>query len=171
MKTFRIQECYKLLQELHYSIKFSNSNNINAKFYFYALCMDLYLDTQLDCIVEYDECKNIYFKAISIEICTEACLRVIANFRLWNAQKGQRYDLQPRELAIMKEFFSNFVLNFNHLCTGKRILELLCVYLKNFNHFENFEDLNKFIKNHAKTSPILKYLQKSRICPYFDKGT
>ncbi|XP_070499414.1 adenylate cyclase type 10-like [Chironomus tepperi] len=87
LKSFCIEDCYKLLQELHYSIKFNN-NDENAKIWFYALCMDIYLDTKLDCVVDYDECKNIYIEAISIqsiEMNTEACLRFIINFSLWNA--------------------------------------------------------------------------------------
>ncbi|KAL7051201.1 hypothetical protein ACKWTF_004378 [Chironomus riparius] len=149
MKSFCIEDCYKLLQELHYSIKF-NSNDENAKIWFYALCMDLYLDTRHDCVVDYDECKNIYIEAISIqsiEMNIEAYLRFIINFNLWNARKGWKDELQLLVIPIIEKSFAHDSLNFNQIFTGMRLLELLHIHMsQNDENFIRIKELCEVIE-------------------------
>lgn len=150
LKSFCIENCYKLLQELHYSIKFNN-NDENAKFWFYALCMDLYLDTRHDCVVaDYDECKNIFIEAISVqsnEMNIEACLRFIINFSLWNARKGRRDELQLLVIPIIEKSFAHANLNFDRIFTGMRLLELLHIHMcQNDENFMRIKELCEVIE-------------------------
>lgn len=157
MKSFCIENCYKLLQELHYSIKFNN-NDENAKIWFYALSMDLYLDTKHDCIVDYDECKNIYIEAISIqniEMNTEACLRFIINFCLWNGRKGRKDELQLLVIPKIEKSFAHANLNFDRIFTGMRLLELLHIHMsQNDESFIRIKELCEVVELRMKKLKI-----------------
>lgn len=157
LKFQRIQDCYKLLQELHFSIK----SDIFSLTWYYALCMDLHLDTGNEHIIEYETCKQHYIEILSTkgyEKSTDACRRFIANFWNWNLLRDELFEMPKSWLINVFEVQANP--SFNDFFTEMRLIEGFLQQLKIFKKEHNFDEVThtkKIIKHRLKKIKKVKF--------------
>lgn len=165
MKSQQIDECHKLLQELIYTTKFSTKDE-HVSTWYYALCMDLILDTGNESVIEYDACWRRHLEELSSfknydSHYSEAYARFLTNFWIWNMRIGN-IDLgrllMPRVFGYYKEMSS-----LCNIFTGIRIVDGLILQLwvsiqaRNLIEFRNLVELTtifmvrmrKITRNHS----------------------
>lgn len=131
MKMQRIDELKKLLIQFHGIVR--HHDDKNGLVWFYALAIDLILDT-CHSIVTYDECYKFFLDSTSSTIYEgqehEASVRFKANFWLWSI----RNDMIERSEGLMELINAKFKLHshsINDAMSGIRVTEALILhYLK-----------------------------------------
>jgi hypothetical protein len=159
----QFQECCKLLQELRYSTK--RANDVHALSWYFALCIDLILDTENDSIIEYDACRRHYLDKLSFpndDSYSEAYARFLASFWLWNLRIE---NVDMGRLLILKVLgYYKAVGSLCNVFTGIRIVEGLnhqlwnSIRLRNGTEYCNLIDMACFFVQR------LKKLAKSHSC-------
>lgn len=129
IKSLRIDDANKLLTEFGGIVKFNRDRS--GIIWFYALAMDLILDT-CHAIVSYEECYQFHLELVTSsnhgDVNDEAMERFFANFWLWS----MRNDMLERGERLMERLRARFELNshssINDVMTGIRIVEALTLH-------------------------------------------
>lgn len=127
LQSERIDAIKKILTVFHGTMRYHN--NKNGLIWYYAMAMDLILDT-CHGIITYEECLNFYFAQISTEhnLNGEAVRRFIANLWLWSI----RNDMRERCERLMEKLHARFELkaqsSINDTFTGLRVIEALSIH-------------------------------------------
>lgn len=157
MKKCRIEECFKMLQELHYSIKMNNDTR-ELKVYFYALCIDLTLTTNIIGLLDFDTCLAIYNDMNLRKQYSEISLLYNMNFRLWSFQQGVHIDWNQGEFSKIEIFLLNHIQSFmeHYICT--KLYLVLTFELRRSREFGDFDKFQKFWKLITKCQGLLRKL-------------
>lgn len=135
LQSERIDAMKKLLVEFNAIAR--HYDDENCLIWYYALSMDLLLDT-CHSLITYEECFNFYLELVTSSHYNdknqEAVSRFIANFWLWSI----RNDMRERSERLMEGMRARFKLSIhstvNDVFTGIRVLEALTLqYLKTKN--------------------------------------
>lgn len=126
LQSERIDAMKKLLVEFNAVAR--HYDDENGLIWYYALAMDLLLDT-CHSIITYEECFNFYLELVTSSHYNdknqEAVSRFIANFWLWSI----RNDMRERSERLMEGLRARFKLSthstVNDAFTGIRVLEAL----------------------------------------------
>jgi hypothetical protein len=130
IKSLRIDDAIKLLTEFGGIAK--RHLDRNGMIWFYALAMDLTLDTCQTIVVSYEECYKFHLELATSShgdgVSDEAIGRFLANFWLWS----MRNDIMERGERLMERLREKFELNsrssINNVMTGIRVVEALTLH-------------------------------------------
>lgn len=158
----RIDAAKKLLTEFSGIVRYYDEEN--GLIWYYALAMDLLLDT-CHSIITYEECYKFYLELVTsshfVDKNQEAVSRFIANFWLWSI----RNDMRERSERLMEGLRARFRLSahssINDVFTGIRVVEALSLHYLNARNMKSItsqSSLNKLIARYLNT---LKFTVKS----------
>lgn len=160
IKSRQFQECCKLLQEFSYSTK--RTNNVHASSWYYALCMDLILDSGNDSVVEYDACWKHNLEKLSFTNCdsySEAYARFLTNFWLWNLRK-ENIDMCRLLMSKVLTYYSEEI-SLCNIFTGIRIIDGLNLQAWNSMRVNNWVEFLNLVE---KIKMFLEKMKKIAKC-------
>lgn len=162
LQSERIDAMKKLLTK--FSAVARHYDDQNGLIWYYALAMDLLLDT-CHSIITFEECFNFYLELVTssyyIDKNREAVSRFIANFWLWSI----RNDMRERSERLMEGLRTRFKLDahstINDVFTGIRMVEAQTLQYMNAIKTKNIASQSSLHSQIERYLNILKYNVKS----------